>query len=119
LPCSRPKGAKQVKGFQTGDLVRATVTTGTKRGVYVGRVLVRASGWFDLRTKRGRVQGVSHRCCTPVHRSDGYSYQIGVRYGQANPAQFISEGMRHSPPAKARGHPGTVLVKEALQAVVS
>ena len=28
FPCSKPKGAKKVKGFQTGDLVRATVTTG-------------------------------------------------------------------------------------------
>ena len=36
--------SKKVKGFQTGDLVRATVTTGTKQGSYVGRVLVRASG---------------------------------------------------------------------------
>ena len=80
FPCSKPKGAKRVKGFQTGDLVRATVTTGTKQGVYVGRVLVRASGSFDIRTKGGRVKGISHRFCRPVHRSDGYHYQCGVRY---------------------------------------
>jgi hypothetical protein len=98
FPCSKPKGAKRVKGFQTGDLVRATVTTGTKQGSYVGRVLVRASGWFDLRTKGGRVQGISYRCCTPVHRSDGYRYQIGVPYGQEPPSQATSEGTRHSSP---------------------
>ena len=80
FPCSKPKGAKKVKGFQTGDLVRASVTTGTKRGVYVGRVLVRASGSFDIRTKQGRVKGINHRCCRLVHRSDGYSYQIGARF---------------------------------------
>jgi hypothetical protein len=80
FPCSKPKGAKRIKGFQTGDLVRATVTTGTKRGVYVGRVLVRASGFFDIRTKGGRVEGISHRFCRPVHRSDGYTYQFGVRF---------------------------------------
>jgi hypothetical protein len=94
LPCSKPKGAKQVKGFQTGDLVRATVTAGTKRGVYVGRVLVRASGWFDIHTRGGRVQGISHRCCRPVHQSDGYNYQFGVRF----PSQASLEGTRHSSP---------------------
>ena len=75
------------KGFQTGDIVRAVVTTGTKQGVYVGRVLVRASGSFDIRTKQGRVQGISHRCCTPVQRCDGYSYQKGVPYAEVYPAQ--------------------------------
>jgi 5-methylcytosine-specific restriction endonuclease McrA len=90
FPCSKPKGAKKVKGFQTGDLVRAVVTTGSKQGVYVGRVLVRASGSFDIRTRVGRVQGISHRFCTPIHRCDGYTYQIGERYGQENPAQTAS-----------------------------
>lgn len=83
FPCSKPKGAKKVKGFQTGDLVRATVTTGSKQGVYLGRVLVRASGSFDLRTKAGRVQGISHRFCTLVHRGDGYSYHMGA--GHSSP----------------------------------
>src|SRR5258707_3865983 len=49
FPRSKPKGAKKVKGFQTGDLVRAAVTSGTKKGVYVGRVLARARGSFDIR----------------------------------------------------------------------
>lgn len=84
FPCSKPKGAKKVKGFQTGDMVRAVVTSGTKQGIYLGRVLVRASGSFDIRTKAGRVQGISHRFCTPVHRCDGYSYQKGV--GHSFPA---------------------------------
>jgi 5-methylcytosine-specific restriction endonuclease McrA len=78
FPCSKPKGKKKVKGFQTGDIVRAVVTSGTKQGVYVGRVLVRASGSFDIRTKRDRVQGISHRFCTLVHRCDGYSYMKGA-----------------------------------------
>jgi 5-methylcytosine-specific restriction endonuclease McrA len=85
FPCSKPKGAKKVKDFQTGDIVRAVVTTGTKQGGYVGRVLVRASGSFDVKTKQARVQGISHRFFTPLHRSDGYSYAKGV--GCANPTQ--------------------------------
>jgi 5-methylcytosine-specific restriction endonuclease McrA len=87
FPCSKPKGGKSAKSFQTGDMVRAVVTSGTKQGIYVGRVLVRASGSFDIRTKQGRVQGISHRFCTPAHRCDGYSYKIGAHYGQASPTQ--------------------------------
>jgi hypothetical protein len=89
FPCSRPKGAKKVKGFQTRDLVRAVVATGSKQGSYVGRVLVRASGSFDIRTKQGRVQSISHRFCTPIHRCDGYTYAIGERYAQENSAHAI------------------------------
>jgi 5-methylcytosine-specific restriction endonuclease McrA len=83
FPCSKPKGTKKVKGFQTGDIVRAVLTSGTKQGVYVGRVLVRASGSFDIRTKQDRVQGISYRFCTPVHRCDGYSYMKGA--GHSSP----------------------------------
>jgi len=65
---------KFVKGFQTGDIVRATVTAGKKIGSYVGRVLCRASGSFDIATTDGRVAGISHKYCKPIHKKDGYSY---------------------------------------------
>ncbi|MEQ9672137.1 RNA-guided endonuclease IscB [Coleofasciculus sp. G2-EDA-02] len=72
---SRHRSRIQVhKGFQTGDIVAATVTTGKKIGSYVGRVLCRASGSFDIATKAGRVAGVSHKYCNPIHRKDGYAY---------------------------------------------
>lgn len=73
-----PKQAKRVQGFQTGDIVRAEVLTGKKVGTYVGRVAVRTTGCFNLTTKHGTVQGISHRFCTPLHRCDGYSYQAGA-----------------------------------------
>lgn len=62
------------KGFQTGDIVKAVVTTGKKVGTYVGRVLCRASGSFDIATKAGRVSGVSHKYCSHAHQKDGYNY---------------------------------------------
>ncbi len=77
FPRTGPKQAKRVKGFQTGDLVRARVPKGKYAGIHVGRVLVRATGSFDIRTAHGRVQGISYRHCQPIHRNDGYSYQIG------------------------------------------
>jgi 5-methylcytosine-specific restriction endonuclease McrA len=75
FPRTGPKQARRVKGFQTGDLVRAVVPTGKKVGTYVGRVAVRTTGSFNITTTHGTVQGISHRFCTPLHRSDGYRYQ--------------------------------------------
>ncbi len=66
--------SKNIQGFQTGDMVRATVTKGKKTGSYTGRVAVRASGNFNIQTSHGLVQGISHRYCTVVQRGDGYGY---------------------------------------------
>ena len=43
---------KFVKGFQTGDIVKAVVTSGKKIGTYVGRVAVRTSGSFNISAER-------------------------------------------------------------------
>jgi len=74
---TRHKSRVQVhKGFQTGDIVKALVTTGKKIGSYVGRVLCRASGSFDIQVHSGRVQGISHKCCQTLHKKDGYGYKF-------------------------------------------
>jgi hypothetical protein len=65
---------KSVRGFQTGDLVRAEVPHGKKAGVHYGRVAVRASGSFNIQTSGAVVQGISWRYCTLLHRGDGYGY---------------------------------------------
>lgn len=65
-------------GFVTGEIVRAVVPKGKKTGRYVGRVLVRATGSFDLQTASGRVQGISSRYCTLLAHSDGYRYSLGT-----------------------------------------
>jgi len=75
FPRGRAKSRqKQYFGFQTGDLVRAVVTGGKHVGTFVGRVLCRKSGSFDIHTPSGRIGGVPHRYCHSVHRSDGYRY---------------------------------------------
>lgn len=72
---TRHRSLRQVhNGFQTGDIVTATVTAGKKIGSYIGRVLCRASGSFDMTTASGRVAGISHKYCKPIHRKDGYAY---------------------------------------------
>lgn len=65
---------KFVKGFQTGDIVKAVVTKGKKKGTYQGRVAVRSSGSFNVSTPEGLVQGISHKYCSQVHGKDGYQY---------------------------------------------
>ena len=65
---------KRVNGFQTGDLVTALVPTGKKEGRHVGRVAIRASGYFNIQTTQGIVQGVSSKHCCLVQRADGYHY---------------------------------------------
>jgi len=75
-------------GFASGDVVCARVPAGLQTaGRHVGRVLVRASGSFDLVTRAGRVQGVSHRYCQLVGRRDGYAYAYRVgSSGASSPA---------------------------------
>lgn len=65
---------KRFFGFQTGDTIEAVVTRGKKVGTYFGKVLCRKSGSFDIRTKAGRAQGISHKYFRLIQRSDGYSY---------------------------------------------
>lgn len=60
--------------FQTGDIVKAVVTTGKKVGNHVGKVAIRSSGSFNISTKNGLVQGISHKFCKRIHAKDGYSY---------------------------------------------
>ncbi len=70
---TRPRGKRQ-HGYATGDLVQATVPTGRKQGVHRGRVAVRATGSFNIRTPAGLVQGIHHRHVRLLQRADGYAY---------------------------------------------
>lgn len=74
FPKGKPKQGGRVKGFRTGDVVKAVVPTGTKEGTYTGRVLVRASGSFDVVTRSTRVAGISYKHCRVVQKTEGYRY---------------------------------------------
>ena len=68
---------KQVRGFKTGDRVRAVIPTRLKTaGIWVGRVQVRTSGSFDIQTREREVEGVNAKYCSLVQRADGYAYAI-------------------------------------------
>lgn len=66
--------SKQVFGFQTGDIVKAVIAKGKKAGSYVGRVAVRSRGSFNIKTAQGTIQGISHKHCRILQKTDGYAY---------------------------------------------
>ena len=74
FPRTSAKSQKVVQGFQTGDIVKTVVTKGKKIGVYIGRVAIRISGYFNITTSKGVVQGISYKFCRKLHGCDGYNY---------------------------------------------
>lgn len=93
---------KSVKGFRTGDMVVATVTTGKKIGVHKGRAAIRKTGSFNIQTGSEVIQGISHKHCRITQRGDGYGYSYSLNNPQAN-------GDRLPPPAKAQGYLAVLL----------
>ena len=76
--------SKSAFGFQTGDLVKAVVTTGKKVGTYLGRVAIRASGSFNIQAGNSLVQHVHHRFCALVQHGDGYGYHWSLLHPALN-----------------------------------
>jgi 5-methylcytosine-specific restriction endonuclease McrA len=74
FPRTKPKQAKRVQGFQTGDIIRAIVTEGAKQGTYTGKVAIRATGSFNVTTSAKTVEGINARYCRMLHHCDGYRY---------------------------------------------
>ncbi len=75
FPRQKPKQReKTVKGFRTGDLVRAAVSKGKKAGKYTGRVAVRNTGSFNIKTAETTVQGMPWKHCSILQQADGYAF---------------------------------------------
>ena len=79
FPRTSAKSSKSVKGFQTGDIVKAVVPFGSKAGEYLGRVAVRSCGYFSIETKSGLVKDIGYKFCRLLQRNDGYSYNYKER----------------------------------------
>ena len=76
-------------GFATGDHVRTVAPGGKKAGTYTGRVAVRASGSFNIKTKGGIVQGISYRRCALLQSADGWGYEHGEEVRASGPSGAI------------------------------
>lgn len=74
---------KRIRGYSTGDLVRAQVPDHLRtRGTHLGRAAVRASGSFRV----GKVDGINARYCSLLQRADAYAYALREK-GTALPPQ--------------------------------
>ena len=61
-------------GFMSGDMIKATVPKGKYKGIWNGSVACRSTGSFNINLLKGRVQGINHKYCQIIQRSDGYKY---------------------------------------------
>jgi 5-methylcytosine-specific restriction endonuclease McrA len=78
FPVKHKTRYKTFFGFQTGDMVQAILPTGKFAGSHVGRLTVRESGVFEMRTPKGKVSPVRHKYCKSIHRNDGYMYAFST-----------------------------------------
>jgi len=67
---------KMVRGFFNGDFAKAVVPQGKYAGTHEGTVLVRQSGYFDIRKDGKRIaKGINARYFSLIQRFDGYAYE--------------------------------------------
>lgn len=78
FPVKHRTRRKTFFGFQTGDMVRAILPSGKFAGTHVGRLTVRESGVFEMRTPKGKISPVRHKYCKSIHRNDGYMYSFST-----------------------------------------
>ncbi|MCW2941364.1 MAG: endonuclease domain protein [Actinomycetia bacterium] len=74
FPRLRLPRVKAICGYATGDLVRAVVPSGKNAGTHTGRVAVRSSGSFNIKTRNGLVRDINHNYVRLLQRADGYGY---------------------------------------------
>ncbi|PWT70177.1 MAG: HNH endonuclease [Chloroflexi bacterium] len=98
FPRTRAKGASRVQGFKTGDMVKAVVPSGKPEGIHVGKVAVKARGYFTVAS----VPDVPSRYCRLLQHADGYEYTQGVPAGRSS----------QSAPGQAAGSGGSVVREE-------
>ena len=73
FPRQTAKSGGAAFGFSTGDIIRATVSSGKYIGSHTGRVAVRARGFFVITTETGKIE-TTYKNCGILHRKDGYNY---------------------------------------------
>lgn len=82
FPKSHRARQKRYFGMQTGDIVRAVIPKGKYLGTWISRVVVKASGWFDV-VIHGKKASVHQQYCTRLWSTDGYQYTLAA--GAATP----------------------------------
>lgn len=73
FPIRHAPAQKFFMGFQTGDIVKATLLKGKYAGTYTGRIAIRFKPCFKLTTV-GKSFDVHPSYLKTIHSSDGYEY---------------------------------------------
>lgn len=58
-------------------MIKAVVSIGKRAGTYIGRVAIRGTGSFNIKTKTNTIRSISHKYCQAIQRIDGYTYCKG------------------------------------------
>lgn len=68
---------KNMFGFQNNDYIKIEVPKGKHEGEYTGYVIIRRTGYFDIRDASGNnlLQGISYKYCHLIQRYSGYKYE--------------------------------------------
>lgn len=102
FPRAAAKRFRQVKGFRTGDLVKAIVPDGKKAGTHIGRVAVRTKGSFRV----GQVDDIGWRNCSLLQRQDGYDYSLLRLEAGRDKIYFLDKEGKPLPPlTRGEGFP--------------
>ena len=75
FPKAHAPKAKFFQGFQTGDLVKASIPKGKYAGNYTGRIAIRYRPSFVLQLPNRKFD-VHPKYLQTVHQADGYEYQF-------------------------------------------
>jgi len=78
FPKSYRRNQKQYFGFQTGDIVKADIPKGKYQGNFVGRVIIRSSGNFDIKDSMNKYicQGIPWKYIHLIQRNFGWQCQM-------------------------------------------
>ena len=63
----------------SGDIIKAVVPKGKKKGVYFGSAACRSTGSFNINLLKRRIQGINYKYMKIIQKSDGYKYNLGRR----------------------------------------
>lgn len=75
FPRSPAPRQKSFAGFQTGDIVAASIPSGKFAGAHVGRVAIRHRPSFRLAADNGAVFDVHPKYLRIIQQADGYAYR--------------------------------------------
>lgn len=77
FPRGQSKGPSSNNGFRTGDMCKLNQPGGKYKGTYVGKVMIRTTGYFDIKVLNSKITS-KYTNYVKLHHRDGYVYTTGT-----------------------------------------